>query len=258
MIKREQKTIQLSEIKPNPDNPRAVKKKQLKALQKSLSDFPEMMQLRPIVVDEDGVILGGNMRYQALLANGATETEVEAVSGLTPEQKREFVIKDNVAFGDWDWDKLANEFDAEQLNAWGLDVKDLTDGFKALSEIEAPFKELSEETDYDADDMTRGNYYGGLGGKLAKEIDDDVASGQVHEWLAKLMKARIMQSERFNFDELAKFYRSDDASETERDLMRRLVLVYIAPKEAFERALLGYEKATGEIFDAERNRELDR
>lgn len=121
MIKREQKTIKLSEIKPNPDNPRVIKKNQLKSLQKSLNDFPEMMELRPIVVDEDGVILGGNMRYQALLANGATETEVETVSGLTPEQKREFVIKDNVAFGDWDWDKLANEWDAGELNDWGLE-----------------------------------------------------------------------------------------------------------------------------------------
>ena len=120
MIKREQKTVKLSEIKPNPDNPRVIKRNQLKSLQKSLNDFPEMMKLRPIVVDEDGVILGGNMRYQALMANGATETEVETVSGLTPEQKREFMIKDNVAFGDWDWDKLANEWDASELNDWGL------------------------------------------------------------------------------------------------------------------------------------------
>lgn len=81
MIKREQKTVKLSEIKPNPDNPRVIKKNQLKSLQKSLNDFPEMMELRPIVVDEDGVILGGNMRYQALLANGATETEGEVENG---------------------------------------------------------------------------------------------------------------------------------------------------------------------------------
>ena len=133
MIEREQKTVKLSEIKPNPDNPRVIKRNQLKSLQKSLNDFPEMMKLRPIVVDEDGVILGGNMRYQALLANGATETEVETVSGLTPEQKREFMIKDNVAFGDWDWDALANEWDANELNEWGLDLvasPDLNDFFE--------------------------------------------------------------------------------------------------------------------------------
>ena len=257
MIKREQKTVKLSEIKPNPDNPRVIKKNQLKSLQKSLNDFPEMMKLRPIVVDEDGVILGGNMRYQALLANGATETEVETVSGLTPEQKREFVIKDNAAFGDWDWDKLANEFEAEQLNDWGLDVKDLSEGFQELAQIEAPFRELSDETNYDVNKMTRGNYFGGWDGDLAKEIDLGVESGEVHEWLAVLMKKRIMQSERFNFDELAKYYRSDDASEIERDLMRRLVLVFIAPKEAFERSLLKYEKTTGEIYDAERDSGLD-
>ena len=132
MIKREQKTVKLSEIKPNPDNPRVIKRNQLKSLQKSLNDFPEMMKLRPIVVDENGVILGGNMRYQALLANGATETEVETVSGLTPEQKREFIIKDNVAFGEWDWDKLANEWEASEPNDWGLEFEppaDISDFF---------------------------------------------------------------------------------------------------------------------------------
>lgn len=257
MIKREQKTVKLSEIRTNPDNPRTISKKQLKSLVKSLNDFPEMMKLRPIVVDEDGVILGGNMRYEALKESGATETEVETVEGLTPEQKREFIIKDNVAFGDWDWDKLANEFEAEQLTDWGLDVKDLSEGFKKLAQIEAPFRELSDATNYDVGKMTRGNYYGGCNGDIAKEIDQGVESGEIHEWLAVLLKKRIMQSERFNFDELAKFYRSDDASDVERDLMRRLVLVYIAPKEAFERALLKYEQTTGEIYDAERDGDLD-
>ena len=138
MIKREQKTVKLSEIKPNPDNPRVIKRNQLKSLQKSLNDFPEMMKLRPIVVDEDGMILGGNMRYQALLANGATETEVEKVSGLTPEQKREFVIKDNVAFGDWDWDKLANEWDAGELNDWGL-------GFVGSPDLDTFFEDKKDE-----------------------------------------------------------------------------------------------------------------
>lgn len=147
MIKREQKTVKLSEIKPNPDNPRVIKKNQLKSLQKSLNDFPEMMKLRPIVVDEDGMILGGNMRYQALLANGATETEVEKVSGLTPEQKREFVIKDNVAFGDWDWDKLANEWDADELNEWGLDFSSMPnlDDFFVDDDSEKKSKDTPEE-----------------------------------------------------------------------------------------------------------------
>jgi len=148
MIKREQKTVKLSEIKPNPDNPRAIKRNQLKSLQKSLSDFPEMMKLRPIVVDEDGVILGGNMRYQALLANGATETEVETVSGLTPEQKREFIIKDNVAFGDWDWDALANEWDMGQLSEWGLDIPEPENVDQEVEEVDVP--EVAGEPDSQA------------------------------------------------------------------------------------------------------------
>lgn len=147
MIKREQKTVKLSEIKANPDNPRVIKRQQLKSLQKSLNDFPEMMKLRPIVVDEDGVILGGNMRYQALLANGADETEVEFVQGLTPEQKREFVIKDNVAFGDWDWDKLANEWDAGELNDWGL-------SFEPRVDISDFFTEKDANNDKEPEEIT--------------------------------------------------------------------------------------------------------
>ena len=151
MIKREQKTVKLSEIRPNPDNPRVIKRNQLKSLQKSLSDFPEMMKLRPIVVDEDGVILGGNMRYQALLANGATETEVETVSGLTPEQKREFVIKDNVAFGDWDWNKLANEWDMGQLDEWGLDIPESENVDQEVEEVDVP--EVAGEPDSQAGEV---------------------------------------------------------------------------------------------------------
>ena len=151
MIKREQKTVKLSEIKPNPDNPRVIKRNQLKSLQKSLNDFPEMMKLRPIVVDEDGVILGGNMRYQALLANGATETEVETVSGLTPEQKREFVIKDNVAFGDWDWDALANEWDMGQLSEWGLDIPETEATGQEIEEVDVP--EVAGEPDSQAGEV---------------------------------------------------------------------------------------------------------
>lgn len=125
--------VALGEIKPNPNNPRIIKKDMLKKLQNSLHELPEMAQIRPIVVDENNIILGGNMRYQAMKANGDTEAEVVKVSGLTDEQKREFIIKDNVPFGEWDWDKLANEWDTDELEDWGLEVApmpaiDLEDG----------------------------------------------------------------------------------------------------------------------------------
>ena len=144
-MKREELTLPLSELKPNPDNPRTIKKQKLNQLEKSLAEFPEMMQLRPIVVDENNVILGGNMRYEALKANGAVNTQVVKVTGLTDAQKREFVIKDNVPFGDWDWDKLANEWDADELNDWGVALPKWDDGADLTGASNAEYKAFIEK-----------------------------------------------------------------------------------------------------------------
>ena len=122
-MKRETLKLKLSDIKLNENNPRTITAQQMKRLVKSIQDFPEMTQLRPIVIDENNIILGGNMRYRAMQQLGYAEAEVVKVSGLTDEQKREFIIKDNVPFGDWDWDELANNWNAEKLNDWGLDFQ---------------------------------------------------------------------------------------------------------------------------------------
>lgn len=144
-MKRENLTVKLSEIKLNEDNPRTINHKQMKRLVKSIQDFPEMTQLRPIVIDENNSILGGNMRYRAMQQLGYAETEVVKVSELTDEQKREFIIKDNIPFGDWDWDVLANKFDAEELNDWGLDeVKPIVD----VEETACPELEGEAESEY--------------------------------------------------------------------------------------------------------------
>ena len=111
----------LSEIKPNPNNPRLIKDDKFKKLCQSLKDFPEMLELRPIVVNKDHIILGGNMRYKAAKEIGLKEIPV-TIADLTPEQEREFLIKDNVSGGEWDWELLANEWDSEELEAWGLDI----------------------------------------------------------------------------------------------------------------------------------------
>lgn len=117
--------IQLNSIKVNSDNPRLIKKEKFAKLVASIKDFPKMMELRPIVVDKNMVILGGNMRYRALKEAGFKEIDqswVKIADGLTEEEKRRFVIEDNVSDGDWDWEKLANEWDIPQLNEWGLDI----------------------------------------------------------------------------------------------------------------------------------------
>lgn len=115
-------TVAIGDIKPNPNNPRHIKDDKFKKLVASIRDFPQMLELRPIVVDADGMVLGGNMRLRACQAAGLKEVPVIYADQLTEDQKREFIIKDNVGFGEWDWDVLANEWDEVVLDAWGLDV----------------------------------------------------------------------------------------------------------------------------------------
>lgn len=122
MVKVEIKTVKLSEIKLNPDNPRTISKKDMDLLVKSLKDFHEMLELREIVVDETMTVLGGNMRTLALRKSGAKECTAKIVTGLTPEQKREFVIKDNGEYGRWDFDALANSLGDLPLVDWGVDI----------------------------------------------------------------------------------------------------------------------------------------
>ena len=135
------KNISIKEIKSNPNNPRIIKDDKFGKLVQSLKDLPEMASVRPIVVNTDMVVLGGNMRLKAMKEAGWKEVPVEIVD-WDEEKQRQFIIKDNVGFGEWDWEMLANEWDAEQLNDWGLDIP----AFDA--------KELqAEEDDYEMPDQ---------------------------------------------------------------------------------------------------------
>jgi len=113
--------IAISKVRPNSDNPRYIKEEKFKKLVQSLKDFPEMANARPIVVNKDMVALGGNMRLKAMQEAGWSEVPVKIVD-WSEEKQREFIIKDNVGFGEWDWDELANTWNAEELTEWGLDV----------------------------------------------------------------------------------------------------------------------------------------
>lgn len=113
--------IKIDSIKVNPNNPRLIKDDKFKKLVQSIKDFPEMLNIRPIVVNQDMIILGGNMRFKACKEAGLKEIPI-IVTDLTEEQQKEFLIKDNVSGGEWDWDMLANEWEVEQLTEWGLDV----------------------------------------------------------------------------------------------------------------------------------------
>jgi DNA modification methylase len=115
-------TVKINEVKSNPNNPRIIKDDKFKKLVASIKELPQMLELRPIVVNEDMIVLGGNMRLKACKEAGLKEIPIIKASELNEEQQRAFIIKDNVGFGEWDWDALANEWDAEQLDEWGLDV----------------------------------------------------------------------------------------------------------------------------------------
>ena len=114
--------VAVSKLRANPKNPRIIKDEKFQKLVQSIKDFPEMLELRPIVVDADYMVLGGNMRLKACQAAGLKEVPVAIAADLTPDQQREFVVKDNVGFGEWQWDALANEWDVEELTRWGVDV----------------------------------------------------------------------------------------------------------------------------------------
>ncbi len=139
--------MKLSDIKPNKDNPRVIKDERFKKLVNSIKEFPKMMRLRPIVVDDDNMVLGGNMRLRALQQLGYTEIPDEWVAkadDLTEEEIKRFIIVDNVGFGENDMDMLANEWNLEDLDNWGMDIKDLKIGTE-VEEDEVP--EVDEESE---------------------------------------------------------------------------------------------------------------
>ena len=151
--------VNITSIKKNPNNPRILKDDKFKKLVKSIKSFPEMLKIRPIVVNKDMVVLGGNMRLQACKEFGLKSIPVIKVENLTEEQEREFIIKDNVGFGEWDWDLLANEWNVDELEDWGLEgfpfeteteleaeeLKDLSDTIKDLYRIEVFCKDEEEQ-----------------------------------------------------------------------------------------------------------------
>jgi len=148
--------IEIEKVKTNPNNPRIIKDDKFKKLVKSIQEFPKMLEIRPIVVNDQMIVLGGNMRLKACIEAGLKKIHVIKANTLSEEQQKEFIIKDNVGFGEWDWDDIAENWDAEQLTDWGLDINnfklideneqiDLSDKIKSQFKIEVICKDENEQ-----------------------------------------------------------------------------------------------------------------
>ena len=143
--------VDIRQIRSNPDNPRFIKDYKFEKLVKSIREFPQMLELRPIVVNQDMIVLGGNMRLKACEAAGIEQVPIIFADNLTEEQQKEFIIKDNSSFGEWDWDLLANEWNTADLIDWGMDVpeewsldpEELGEDFSLADGDREPFQQMT-------------------------------------------------------------------------------------------------------------------
>jgi DNA modification methylase len=175
------KHLPIGKIKPNKDNPRFIRDEKFTKLVKSLREFPDMAQLRPLIVNAEMVVLGGNMRLKAMQELKWETVPVIVAENLTPEQEAEFIIKDNVGFGEWDWEMLANQWDADLLTDWGLDIPH----FEPELELEA------EEDDYEMPD----------------ELQTDIVLGDLFE----IGEHRLLCGDSTDSDEVARLMNGEKA-----------------------------------------------
>lgn len=251
-----------------PRNPRFIRDDKFEDLKRSIENSPEMLALRELIVYDNGgelVIIGGNMRYRAMRELGYKEAPCKILNKTTPADKlREYIIKDNLPYGQNDWDIIANEWDSAELADWGMDIPDFEDveDLPTESEPELTPEQLSEliekaslgciteyneDTNYDLAKLFRrhGN------AELEKMLAEGQAQGAVRKEIAEVCKMRLAQCTTMNFDEIIKYYRSDDCSDVEKELLKKLYLVFVTPKETVESAMLRMEAATGRIFEQE-------
>ena len=221
---------QIDKIILNEINPRQISKKEFEELKKSLKNFPEMRELREIVIDENNKILGGHQRLEALKKLGEKTVFVKKVEGLTEEQKREFIIKDNSSSGDWDFDILANLWDTDELDKWldekvkkKLPEKDAEEVLTVTEEILKQFYEPKPLDDITFDLAVEND-------RRFDELEKRVEKMPEGE-LKKIFRKRLNDFQTFNFDIIADYY-AGGASDEERELMEKLGLVFVTSEKA--------------------------
>ena len=234
--------VPINTVKANPNNPRIIKDDKFAKLVKSINEFPQMLNLRPIVVNDDMVVLGGNMRLKACKEAGLKEIPIIKASELTEQQQKEFIVKDNVGYGEWDWDDLANNWDAQELEEWGLDIpgfeieeEQSIDEDKYTKKVEAPIYEPNNEKPTYNDLYTKDKF-----NNLIEKIESSKLNKEDKEFLKLAATRHIV----FNYQKIADFYANSDKDVQE--LMEDSALIIIDFEKAIE---LGYVKLSEEILD---------
>jgi ParB-like chromosome segregation protein Spo0J len=220
--------VKISEVKQNPNNPRTIRDDKFERLVASIKAFPEMLNIRPIVVNNDMVVLGGNMRLKACREAGLKQVPIIVAGELTEAQQREFIIKDNVSGGDWDWSALTSEWDTEQLEEWGLDIpkiKELNE--EDLFDIQLPFY-IPAETEPTINQLANLD--------KTNELIDKINSLDINEDLKDVLKIRASFFTDFNFQKIADFYAKQPKEI--QDIFKDLGMIILAPKEALEKGFI--------------------
>ena len=211
--------VKLYKIKGNPLNPRVIKTDKFKKLVKSIQEFPEMLKLRPIVVDENMMVLGGNMRLRASKDAGLKEVWIEVAEGFTEEQKKEFIIKDNVGVGEWEWDILANEWNVLELMEWGVNIPTIKNT-ELLSKLEykSMYYEPEQIPSIQLKDCINLKKYN----EKIKALDDYNLTKEQKEVLSMFAYRFI----KIDFESVANYYEFN-ASDEEKKAIERLRLVLV-------------------------------
>lgn len=227
-------TLKIAEIVPNPENPRTITKEKFRKLVKSIKEFPEMLEARPIVVDPNNMILGGNMRYKAAKEAGLQEVPIYMATWEEAKAK-EFIVKDNVGFGEWDWDVLANEWNTDELIKWGLDVPEETDEDNPYTrKIEAPQYEPTKVVAPKTEELVNEH--------KANTLIDEIAIADIPKEAKEFLTKAAYRHLVFDYTEIAEYYAH--APKDVQLLMEKSALVIIDFEKAIDN---GYVQLTEEI-----------
>ena len=240
--------VKIGDIKVNPSNPRIIRDYKFDKLVKSIREFPKMLEIRPIVVNEDNIILGGNMRYKACIAAGLKEVNIIQVNDLTEEQQKEFLIKDNSGYGQWDWEVLANEWDHQQLVDWALDLPmpgtDDAEFFGTEEETEdEPYTKKIDAPEYEPQGE-KPTYEDLFNEEKTKELIEKIGSANISKQDKRFLTKAAQRHIIFNYSKIAEFY--CHADKEVQELMEDSALIIIDFKKAIQQ---GYVTLNEQITD---------